>query len=209
MRRTVAWPGGSRQSPVTRCQMPVPKSRNQVASCQHAAPSTQFLEAGIRSTRMGEWAARPFLAIQPRRRQGVSAFAERGMSGEPGGQTSARRCGGGGNTATGTLPTPARRFDGGEGRKPANRVLPQRRRDRGEAPLIRRDAGGKVYNDGATDTTWGMNRSGRCGRCVVVVQDRIPCGELLLVRTQYRRAAGTPVSRTLPRRGRFRSRRPS
>lgn len=63
------------------------------------------------------------------------------MSREPGGETSARRCGGGGNTATGTLPTPARRFDGREGRKPANRVLPQRRRDRGEAPLIR-------------DTTW-------------------------------------------------------
>ena len=108
-----------------------PRSRCTAAgSSQLPARSCQQPEFGRPGP--GGWAARPFLAIQPRVRPGVPAFGERGMSRELGGQTSARRCGGGGNAATGTLPTPARRFDGREGRKPANRVLPQRRRDRGE-----------------------------------------------------------------------------
>ena len=38
----------------------------------------------------------------------------------------------------------------------------------------------------------GLNRSGRCCRCVVVVQNGLPwCGSPLAL-TQYRRAAGTP-----------------
>ena len=55
----------------------------------------------------------------------------------------------------------------------------------------------------------GMNRSGRCGRCVVVVQGGVPCGEFPLAPSPYRRVAGTPDPGRSRAPRRLRSRRPS
>ena len=155
-----------------------PRSRCTAAgSSQLPARSCQQPEFGRPGP--GGWAARPFLAIQPRVRPGVPAFGERGMSRELGGQTSARRCGGGGNAATGTLPTPARRFDGREGRKPANRVLPQRRRDRGEAPLIREPRGAS-WSARSVSYRFGRGTSAHPERPFAPVAPGIPADRALL-----------------------------